>query len=59
MFKDCGFLESINFGTDFATSNVEDMESMFESCISLTSLDVSKFKTGKVESMAYMFINSA
>ena len=32
MFNNCVSLESIIFGTNFGTSNVENMESMFEKC---------------------------
>ena len=39
------------------SSKVCDMQSMFEGCSSLTSLDVSGFKTDKVTSMQLMFSN--
>ena len=37
------------------TSNVTNMYSMFDSCISLTSLDLSNFNTSNVTNMEYMF----
>ena len=37
------------------TSNVTDIANMFESCTSLTSLDLSSFNTSKVTSMSNMF----
>ena len=41
--------------SSFDTSNVTSMESMFDNCGSLTSLDMSSFDTSKVESMQEMF----
>ena len=40
---------------NFDTSQVTNMNSMFASCRSLTSLDVSKFNTSQVTNMSYMF----
>ena len=40
---------------DVDTSNVTNMNSMFNSCSALTSLDVSNFNTSKVTNMLYMF----
>ncbi|MBR4462366.1 MAG: BspA family leucine-rich repeat surface protein [Erysipelotrichaceae bacterium] len=42
-------------GTGFDTSNVTDMQSMFDGCSSLKTLDVSAFDTSNVTSMADMF----
>jgi len=39
----------------FDTSNVTNMASMFSSCRSLTSIDLSNFNTSKVTNMSYMF----
>ena len=39
----------------FDTSNVTDMNNMFGSCKSLTTLDLSKFDTSNVTNMNYMF----
>ena len=43
--------------SNFNTSNVTDMSSMFNDCRSLTSLDLSGFDTSKVTSMGAMFYN--
>lgn len=48
-------LESIEFGNGFNTSNVTNMNSMFNWCLSLTSLDLSIFNTSNVTSMGSMF----
>ena len=37
------------------TSNVTNMQSMFNGCTNLTSLDVSNFNTNKVQDMSWMF----
>ena len=46
--------EEIDF-SNFDTSNVTIMQSMFESCSLLTSLNLSTFDTSKVTNMRYMF----
>ena len=43
--------------SNFNTSNVTSMESMFAGCSSLTSLDLSSFNTSKVTNMYSMFSN--
>ena len=45
----------ITFGDAFHTENMQDMESMFEECGSLTSLDLSSFDTAHVQAMKNMF----
>ena len=56
MFLDCKNLENLYFDPEkFRTGSMTDMHSMFNSCSSLTSLDVSSFDTGNVTDMAYMF----
>ena len=54
-FKDMYSLEEIEGLENLNTSQVEGMMSMFESCRSLTSLDVSKFDTKNVTDMMSMF----
>ena len=44
--------------SSFNTSNVTDMEGMFNPCTSLTTLDLSTFNTSKVTNMSYMFNGS-
>ena len=41
--------------SNFDTSNVTDMQSIFYNCNQLTSLDVSNWDTSNVTNMAYMF----
>ena len=55
MFLDCSSLSSLDV-SNFDTSNVTDMRSMFRNCRSLTSLDLSNFNTSRsVEYMSDMF----
>ena len=56
MFLDCKDLKDLYFDPEkFRTGSMTDMHSMFNSCSSLTSLDVRSFDTGNVTDMAYMF----
>lgn len=55
MFYDCSYLQSINFGENFDTSNVTDFEFMFSNCESLEQLDLSSFNTSKATSFYCMF----
>ena len=48
-------LISINFNNNFNTSNVTDMQYMFNDCKSLTSLNLSSFNTSNVTIMENMF----
>ncbi len=50
-------LETIKFGTGWNTEKVTSMESMFECCYNLESLDLSGFDTGEVTTMSAMFRN--
>ena len=43
----------------FDTSNVTNMEGMFNPCTGLTTLDLSNFDTSKVANMSYMFNGSS
>ena len=54
MFACCSNLSNIS--CNWNTSNVTDVEDMFNRCYSLTSLDVSNFDTGNVTNMGGMFI---
>ena len=55
MFYNCSKLTSIEFGSSFNTSNVNNMAAMFKGCSGLTSLDVSSFNTSNVTDMHEMF----
>ncbi|MBP5366712.1 MAG: BspA family leucine-rich repeat surface protein [Bacteroidales bacterium] len=59
MFGNCEKLKSIVFPAGFTTENVQYMggylTGMFYYCKALTSLDLSKFNTSKVEDMSMMF----
>ena len=50
-------LTQINFNDNFNTSKVTNMQEMFNSCIKLINLDVSKFNTTNVNSMGEIFVN--
>ena len=54
-FFNCKKMASITGIEYLRTDNVTDMQSMFEDCSSLTSLDVSGFNTGNVINMHLMF----
>ena len=54
MFYDCSKLTSLNL-SNFNTSNVTNMNGMFNGCSKLTSLNVSSFNTSKVTHMNGMF----
>ncbi|MBQ9492723.1 MAG: BspA family leucine-rich repeat surface protein [Oscillibacter sp.] len=53
----CGYshLLSVRFEAPFDTSRATDMSSLFDSCVSLTDLDVSGFDTSQVTDMQSMF----
>ena len=55
MFRYFVYLETIDFGNCFDTSNVTNMEGMFNSCYSLTNLDLTNFDTSNVKNMDLMF----
>jgi len=54
-FDMCNNLATIEGLSNLKTENVENMRSMFESCSSLTSLDLSNFNTAKVKDFGNMF----
>ena len=55
MFARFTYLEKIDFGDCFDTSNVTDMNDMFHDCSSLTSLNLTGFDTSNVTNMVHMF----
>ena len=50
-----GKLKTIKFGSNFNTSNVTSMSSLFYRCSSLKTVDISMFNTSKVTNMSGMF----
>jgi surface protein len=54
MFQDCENLRTINNISEWDTSNITNMDNMFQRCNSLVSLDLSKWNVSKVESMRDM-----
>ena len=54
MFYNCSSLKSIDLSS-FNTTNVNNMEWMFDGCSSLKSLDLSSFNTTNVKDMRFMF----
>ena len=54
-FANCSKLTTLDV-SNFNTSKVTDMRSMFHNCSKLTTLDVSKWDTNKVTNMGYMFL---
>ena len=59
MFKGCKKLTNLNLQNPdtFDTSQVTDMQSMFEECTSLALLNINTFNTEKVQYMKKMFYN--
>ncbi|MBO5381794.1 MAG: BspA family leucine-rich repeat surface protein [Bacteroides sp.] len=55
MFSYLTNIQSIDFGNCVNTSNVVNMDDMFNRCYALTSLNVSSFNTANVEHMSNMF----
>ena len=55
IFSGCSKLEVIEFSDSFNTKKVTDMSNMFNECLSLISLDLSKFDTSNVIQMNSMF----
>ena len=55
MFYECRSLENLEFGENFNTTNVTNMNSMFKKCSNLTKLDLQNFNTTKVTYMKNMF----
>lgn len=55
MFCRKGSLRTIDFGSGFNTSNVQNMGSMFEYCTQLTIINLTSFNTSNVTNMGSMF----
>lgn len=58
MFRNCTILENLNL-SNFNTSKVTNMNSMFLGCNNLTTLDLSSFDTSNVTKMDYMFMDNS
>ena len=56
-FCGCSKLTDIEGIENLNTENVTNMNSMFDRCSALTSLDLTNFNTAKVTDMNYMFYN--
>lgn len=57
--RNCQNIKSIVFSKNIDTSNVTDMDYMFNQCKGITSLDFSSLDTSNVTSMKMMFRNCA
>ena len=55
MFNKCAKLKIIMGINNFNTSNVTNMNAMFQKCLKLEYLNLSNFDTSKVNEMRYMF----
>ena len=55
-FCGCSKLTDIEGIENLNTENVTNMNSMFDRCSALTSLDLTNFNTAKVSDMSYMFM---
>ena len=55
-FRGCSKLTDIEGIENLNTENVTNMNSMFDRCSALTSLDLTNFNTAKVSDMSYMFM---
>ena len=55
-FSGCKNLTDIEGIENLNTENVTNMNSMFDRCSALTSLDLTNFNTAKVSDMSYMFM---
>ena len=56
LFYKCSDLVDIAFSESFDTSIVQNLDSMFASCDSLTKVDLSPFNTSSVNDYTFMFI---
>lgn len=55
VFRFCEKLTDVTFGNNFDTSNVRSFDTMFSSCTSLTTLDLTMFDTKNAQSAFGMF----
>ena len=57
LFYGCSSIEEIVFNNFVTSGNIETMNEMFQNCINLRSIDLSKIDTSSVKEMEYMFSN--
>ena len=57
MFNKCDKLKEIKGINKFTTNQVTNMKAMFQFCLELVNLDLSKFKTPNVIDISFMFGN--
>lgn len=55
LFEGWKALRTIKFDSNFDTSEVRNMRTMFQNCVRLTTLDVFQFDTSQVTDMGFMF----
>ena len=55
MFEGFSAASSIDFGADVDTSDVYNMEKLFDGCVALKTIDISAFDTADVQSLSEMF----
>lgn len=55
MFAECRTLATLTLGTNFTTKTATTLESMFDNCLVLNSLDLSGFDTTNVTNMSMLF----
>ena len=55
VYEDFEKVATIDFGDDFDTSNITNMQNMFSGCQKLTSLNIGNFDTSNVSNMGSMF----
>lgn len=55
MFEGFSAASSIDFGADVDTSDVYNMEKLFDGCVALKTIDISAFDTADVQSFSEMF----
>jgi len=56
-FYSCYKLVYVNFSEAFDTSNVLNVECMFDSCTSLKGVNISSFNTSLISKLSYMFFD--
>ena len=55
LFRDCGNLKRVHFGSCYDTTQTVSMDCMFYNCASLEEADVERLQTGQTTNMQFMF----